>query len=149
MTIVAARFDACRPAVWSGRYARIPGDCSVFHLHHFGSRLWPVILWEMDGRATCKAVECDVAAEIAGCVARAKRLAGGNGTGSFVINEFGQLLVPAGDGSGQQYLAGQLTGRLLFENPFCPDDFIDLGDDDSLQPGDPWKLPYVGVPYIL
>jgi hypothetical protein len=149
MTIVATQFDECRPTVWSGRYARIPGDCTVFHLHHVGGRLWPVILWEADGRATCKAVECDAAADLAESVGRAKRFAGGNGTGSFVINEFGQVLVPASEGSGRRYLAGRLTGRLLFENPFCPDELIDLGDDDRLQPGDPWKLPYLGVPYNL
>jgi hypothetical protein len=131
------------------RYARIPGDCTVFHLHHIGNRLWPVILWEADGRATCKAVECDAAAKLAASVDRAKRFAGGNGTGSFIINEFGQVLVPASDGSGRRYLAGRLTGCLLFENPFCPEELIDLGDDDRLQPGDPWKLPYLGMPYNL
>src|SRR6266536_2257709 len=119
---VAAQFDECRPTVWSGRYARIPGDCTVFHLHRIRGRLWPVILLEADGRAMCKAVQCDAAAELAESVGRAKRFAGGNGTGSFVINEFGQVLVPASDGSGRRYLAGRLTGRLLFENPFCPDE---------------------------
>src|SRR5262245_34503150 len=144
MNAVAARFFGCRPKEWTGRYARIPGDCRVFHVKEVNGRPWPVILWETaDGRATCKAVRCDAAAELAESVARAKRHAGGNGGGAFVINEFGQVLVPASDGRGERYLAGRLDGRLLFENPFCPDQPIDLGDDRHLQPGDPWKLPYL------
>ncbi|HJT76253.1 MAG TPA: hypothetical protein VJ739_03550, partial [Gemmataceae bacterium] len=30
-----------------------------------------------------------------------------------------------------------------------PDEPIDLWDDGQLQPGDPWKLPYVGMPHNL
>ena len=57
MSIVAARFNECRPTPWNGRYARIPGDCPVFHLKPVNGDLWPVILWDTDdGRGTCKAV---------------------------------------------------------------------------------------------
>jgi hypothetical protein len=80
-------------------------------------------------------------------VEKGKRAAGGGGGGSFMINEFGQVLVPASDGGGRRYYVGQLKGRLLFENPFDEDDPIDLADCSYLQPGDPWKLPYVGFPY--
>ena len=112
--------------------------------------MWPVILWDTeDGLATCAAVACPAAEEMAEAVERAKRHAGGTGGGSFVINEFGQVLVPASDGGGQRYLAGCLEGQLAFENPFDPDDVIDLGDCKHLQPGDPWKLPYVGIPFNL
>lgn len=149
MTVATAQFEARYPTAWNGRYARIPGDCTVFHLHHANGRLWPVVLWELDGRATCRAVESDAAVKLAESVSRAKRFAGGNGNGSFIVNEFGQVLVPASDGSGRRYLAGQWSGQLLFENPFLPEELIDLGDNENLQPGDPWKLPYVGVPYNL
>jgi hypothetical protein len=150
MSAVAACFHECRPTPWNGRYARIPGDDTVFHLEYIDGQLWPVILWNTDdGRGTCRAMQCEAAARLAASVARAKRCAGGSGGGCFLINEFGQILVPASDGGGQRYLAGHLEGRLLFENPFCPDEPIDLGDDGYLQPGDPWKLPYVGIPYNL
>jgi hypothetical protein len=150
MKAVAARFYECRPMRWAGRYARIPGDGRVFHLKPVGGDLWPVILWDTDdGRRTCKAVRCDAAAQLAESVARAKRRAGGSGGGAFIINEFGRIIVPASDGRGERYLAGDLDGRLLFENPFYPDEPIDLGDVGHLQPGDPWKLPYIGVPYNL
>lgn len=149
VSITTANFRPCDPSPWHGRYARIPGDCTVFHLVQVRGRLWPVVLWDLDGRGTCEAVESDDAAALADAVARAKRHAGGSGHGSFQINEFGQVLVPASDGSGRCYLTGELRGRLLFENPFCPEELIDLGDNRRLQPGDPWKLPYVGIPHNL
>lgn len=150
MPVQTACFNPCRPRTWHGRYDRIPGDNSVFHLKYVGGRLWPIIYWETeDGTATCPAVNCEAASQLANAVERAKIMAGGSGGGSFVINEYGQVLVPASDGGGRRYLAGRLQGRLLFENPFDEDDPIDLGECDDLQPGDPWKLPYVGFPFNL
>lgn len=150
MPVEISQFKACRPTSWHGRYARIPGDTSVFHLRSVNGRMWPVIEWSTeDGRGTCPAIRNPATEELADAVGRAKRHAGGDGGGSFLINEFGQVLVPASDGKGQRFLAGHLNGRLLFENPFDPDDVIDLGDCSHLQPGDPWKLPYVGIPYNL
>jgi hypothetical protein len=135
---------------WNGRYARVMGDTSVFHIRHTGGRLWPVLDWETDaGIATCRAMECAAASELVAAVAQAKRRLGGSGTGSFLINEFGKVLVPASDGAGQRLLAGRLSGTLLFENPFLPQEPIDLSDDQLLENGDPWKRPYVGIPYHL
>jgi hypothetical protein len=148
MTTEASLFRTSKPTPWSGRYARIPGDKTVFHLKYVDGRMWPVIFWETDeGVGTCAACECDAAGQLADAVERAKRKAGGFSGGSFVINEYGQVLVPASDGSGRRYFAGELSGRLLFENPFDENDPIDLGDCKHLQPGDPWKLPYVGFPF--
>jgi len=150
MTTQTATFTSCKPSPWHGRYARIPGDNSVFHLKYMDGRMWPVIHWETEeGTATCAARECVAAVQLAAAVEAAKRKAGGSGGGSFVINEYGQVLVPASDGQGQRCLAGELTGRLLFENPFDEDDPIDLADISHLHPGDPWKLPYVGFPFNL
>ena len=90
--------------------------------------MWPTIEWQTEeGTGTCSAVRCAAAEELANAVERAKRHAGGGGGGSFVINEFGQVLVPASDGGGRRFLAGQLEGRLLFENPFDPNDAQILG----------------------
>ena len=143
-------FQACEPREWHGRYKRIPGGGTAFHLVTVDNRLWPVIRWAVDGEvATCEARDCDTAAQLAGAVEAAKRKAGGNGSGSFLINEYGQVLVPASDGLGRRFLAGELRGDLLFENPFNENNPINLGDDRGLQCGDPWKLPYVGFQFNL
>ena len=150
MNVVTTQFRACRPVPWSGRYGRVMGDGSVFHLRHINGRLWPVVDWETDvGVATCRAIDCAATVELVDAVARAKRHVGGEGGGSFLINEYGKVLVPASDGGGRRFLAGRLSGKLLFENPFLPDEPIDLGDDKILENGDPWKLPYIGIPYHL
>lgn len=148
MKTLVSQFHSCEPTLWPGRYARIPGDGPVFHLLWLDGRWWPAILWDTeDGRGTCKAVRCEASAQLAEAVARAKRRARSEG-GAFAINEFGQVIVPASS-SMDRYLAGRLDGRLLFENPFCRDEPINLGNNQDLQPGDPWKLPYVGIPYNL
>jgi len=150
MSVMTAQFSPCRPTPWNGRYRRVMGDSSVFHLRFIGGRLWPVVLWDTEeGLATCRAVVCGAADGLAEAVARTKRHAGGNGGGSFLVNEFGQVIVPSSDGGRRRFLAGRLHGRLLFENPFLSEEAIDLADDMHLENGDPWKLPYVGVQYNL
>ena len=150
MNVVTTQFHASRPIPWNGRYGRVIGDSTVFHLRYSNGRLWPVLIWHTDdGIATCRAIECAAAVELVDAVVQAKRHAGGEGGGSFLINEYGKVLVPASDGGGQRFLAGRLNGTLLFENPFLPEEPIDLGDDDLLENGDPWNLPYIGIPYHL
>ena len=150
MNLDTTQFHACHPTPWNGRYGRVMGDGAVFHLRHSNGRLWPVLLWEADNAlATCRAINCAATVELVDAVARAKRHAGGEGGGSFLINEYGKVLVPASDGAGQRFLAGRLNGPLLFENPFSPEEPIDLADNELLENGDPWKLPYIGIPYHL
>jgi hypothetical protein len=150
MNYVTAQFHACEPTPWNGRYGRVMGDGTVFHLRYTDGRLWPVVVWETEaGVATCPAIDCAAAVGLVDAVARAKRHAGGEGGGSFLINEHGKVLVPASDGGGQRFLAGRLDGRLLFENPVLPEEPFDLSDDEMLTNGDPWKLPYIGIPYHL
>jgi hypothetical protein len=150
MNVASTQFHASRPMPWKGRYGRVMGDRAVFHLRYTNGRLWPVIDWETaDGVATCRAIDCPAMLELVAPVARAKRHSGGDGGGSFLINEYGKVLVPASDGRGQRLLAGRLNGRLLFENPFLPDKPFDLGNGELLKNGDPWKLPYIGIPYHL
>jgi hypothetical protein len=150
MNIVTPQFHACQPTPWNGRYGRVMGDCAVFHLRHTDAGLWPVLVWETKvGMATCPAIDCAAAVGLVDAVARTKRHVGGEGGGSFLINEYGKVLVPASDGGGQRFLAGRLNGRLLFENPFLPKEPIDLGDDGTLESGDLWRLPYIGIPYHL
>jgi len=144
------RFHACQPTPWHGRYARVMGNGGVFHLRYTDGRLWPVLVWETEaGIATCRAIHCAAAVGLVEAVAQIKRRFGGQGGGSFLINEYGKVLVPVSDGGGQRFLAGRIDGRLLFENPLEPAKPIDLGDHRMLENGDPWKLPYVGIPHNL
>ena len=137
----------CRPSPWHGRYARIPGHCTAFHLVQVRGRL---------GQSCCgTSTGGDLPRSRVRCRRRAGRrrgpakgYAGGSGHGSFHIDEFGQALVPASDGSGRRTWPG-IKGRLLFEIRFCPEELIDLAITRRLQPGDPWKLPYVGIPHNL
>ena len=150
MALEVCHFKSCAPTLWAGRYARIPGDSSVFHLRFAAGRMWPSIEWVTEeGTGTCSAVPCAAAEQLARAVENAKRAAGGSGGGAFVINEFGQVLVPASDGGRRRFLVGQLSGRLVFENPFNNGPPVDLGDAGDLQPGDPWTMPYIGFPYNL
>ena len=150
MPITSTFFEPCEPEYWRGRYARVPGEKSVFHLKHYDGRRRAAIYWQTDeGTATCYALESEPEQQLARAVESAKRMASGGGGGSFVINEFGQVLVPSSNGGGVRVLAGQLHGNLLFDNPFDPDSPIDLSDTEGLVAGDPWKLPYVGMPFLL
>src|SRR6266566_3364014 len=89
------------PRIWRGRYARIPVRESAFHVRRHDHTWWPFTDWVTGPEiASCPMVAGVPAAELAGAVNRGKRLLGAPAGGAFVINEFGQVLVPspAGDG---------------------------------------------------
>jgi hypothetical protein len=150
MNVTTTAFQACEPILWTGRYGRVMGDSAVFHLRYTNGRLWPVLIWETDsGIVTCRAMDSVATRELVAAVARAKRHAGGDGGGSFLINEYGKILVPASDGDGRRFLAGRINVPLLFDNPLVPEMPIDLGAEGNWENGDSWNLPYVGIPYHL
>jgi hypothetical protein len=144
------RFTTCQPKDWRGRYGRIPGNRSVFHLRRVGGRKCVVIEWHRDGCiGTCVAVDTAESRKIVSAVANAKRLMGGGDAGAFLVNEFGQVLVPSSEGDGRRLIVGMLEGTLHFIDPFTDGRLINLDGDSSLQCGDPWDLPYVGSQYNL
>src|SRR5205085_12559126 len=88
------RFIPCHIENWRGRYGRIPGSRSVFHLRYIEGRLWPVIEWHKDGCVgACIAVDSAETRMLSKAVAEAKRFLGGGEAGAFLVNEFGQVLV--------------------------------------------------------
>lgn len=143
-------FKKCQIKEWQGRYARVPGESTVFKVKSVDGVSCPVLLWKTeDGVGTCRAIESADVREMTLAILAGKRKFGGGGGGAFVINEFGQVLVPASDGSGQRAIVGAIKGRLRFNNPFQDNSFFDISNDSGLSCGDLWNLPYVGVPYNL
>lgn len=132
---------------WKGRYSRIPGRMSVFHLKKADGRYRVAIYWEKDGDiATCYAVDSASMPAMTGAIAKAKLAMGGKGGGSFQINEFGQILVPSQDGT-RRMLAGEISGKMKFSDPWGGT--FDLSDAGGCVNGDSWKLPYVGMKFNL
>jgi hypothetical protein len=150
-------FTACGDArPWRGRYARIPGTETVFHVRSKGSMGWTICLdWgTSEGIAECIAVQSSEAAPEIAClvsaVNRVKVRQTGHNGGCFSINEWGQVLVPSAEVSGTRcFLVGTVTGTLLFENPLNRNTPLDLSHVDGLRPGDRWNRPLVGLPYHL
>ena len=143
------RFEPIRPRDWSGRYDRIPGDTTALHVKRIKKSACVAVVWHTDECIyTCKTVDGPHERSLVAAVTKAKRAMGGKMGGSFQINEFGQVLVPATDGAGQRMLAGRAFGSLRFEDPLNGGTFT-LGDDSGLSTGDPWRLPYLGIPHNL
>jgi len=136
--------------IWLGRYGRIPGDSSVFHIKNYNN-WWPVIIWCLnDEKAQCPACNRVSVEDLVNRVNRAKQrmVPSNQGGGEFLINEFGQILVPSPFGDHIRMKAGELNGKILFENSFN-NGIIDLWDDHGLVCGDSWPLPYIGCQYNL
>jgi hypothetical protein len=101
------------PREWKGRYDRIPGDSSVFHIRWdcVRNRFWPVAV-----RTTRQWTESywfeDHAAvkQLTSSVNEIKLRINGQPGGSFTINEWGQVLVPAGWDERQIFYLGQFEG---------------------------------------
>ena len=143
------RFLPTHPRPWTGRYARIPGETTTLHVKHGRKQPRVVICWKVDGLTLdCDAVDSPDARSLAAAVVEAKSAMGGDLGGSFQINEFGQVLVPASDGLGQRYIAGECSGLPRFQDP-RDERIFTLCGDSGLTSGDPWPLPYVGIPYNL
>lgn len=145
------RFRAITPRPWIGRYRRVPGDTTVFHVRWLDDRWWPVVDWVRgDELGTCRMTSEGDASRLAEAVnlgKAAQRVAPG---GAFLVDEYGRVLVPGGHATDHSvYVVGECSGSLQFENPFDPGTVFDLYDDTGLEIGDAWNRPYVGVQYQL
>ena len=142
-------FIPIQPRRWTGRYARIPGEVTAFHVQYLNSRWMPSVRWSIgDDVALCPMVGVDSAGDLASAVNAGKRLLGGTAGGAFLVNEYGQVLVPSPSGNGTVALVGECEGRLTFKDSFATGQF-DLSDDHGLTVGDAWDLPYLGIPHNL
>lgn len=135
---------------WMGRYDRIPGDQSVFHIRWDSQRgrFWPLAERSSDAwTETYWFEDHAVIEELTASVNEIKQRLNGQSGGSFTINEWGQVLVPAGGDERRIFYAGQLEGTWYLREP--DGRLVCLADSAGLRGGDPWDLPYVGQPYHL
>lgn len=145
------KVKAVPPRLWSGRYRRIPANSAAFHLRHSGTRWWPVVDWDCDSEtAECPMRSSAGAIALASSVNAGKRFLNGNKGGSFLITEYGLILVPASrPGDTRVAVVGECSGPLEFTDNMSGNGTFDLADDHGLSAGAAWGRPYVGVLYHL
>ena len=148
--IYSVGFTPIKPRAWCGRYGRIPGGLSVLHVRHSQRHRgpWPyALMTEDEDRGTCWALDSPDIEKLVKAVQSGKQMFGHYASGSFLVNEYGLVLVPASDGDGRCAWVGTVQGKLQFQNPFDKNAIYDLSDDHGLACGVVWKRPYVGSKY--
>ncbi len=148
------RFTPIGPFRWSGRYKRVPGDAWALHVTRIGDQWRPYGYRSInDETAQCLMAESEASEALALAVNAGKRALGGRDGGSFLINEFGQVLVPtqveSSFGDDQVVIVGVLEGPLFLHDPFDNNKPVDFADTTGLQTGSDWERPYFGIPYNL
>ena len=143
-------FLPIQPRRWTGRYARIPGEATAFHVHLLRNRWTASVKWVIGNEtAQCPMVDSDSAEALADAVNAGKGLLGGSAGGAFLVNEHGQVLVPSPSGNGKVAFVGECSGPMAFNDSFACGGLFDLNDDQGLTLGDAWDLPYLGIPHHL
>lgn len=87
--------------------------------------------------------------ELVAMVNQVKVAAGDAQNGPFYINEYQQVIVPAGRDA-RYFLAGEYTRplRFSFEGNTLSGEAVDFAGK-RLSPGDRWVGPHAGIPYVL
>lgn len=134
-----------------GTLRKDPGWVCRVHVRLSDGRWRPVVDWVVnDTTAECPMVASDGAAALAAAVNAGKAFLSGERGGSFLINERGQILVPAFSPNDYRVaIVGECSGSLKFENSTVGRGVFDLADDSGLSVGGVWDRPYVGVPHQL
>jgi len=131
---------------WKGRYGRL-----------YGGSYWKVTVkdeilveWNVDNetKITLQTKKDAELQRLAVTINQAKRCFGSYGGGAFLINEFGQVIVPSTNGDGRRILVGEIEGNILLLNPE-DGKWIDISDDSGFKTGDKWPKPYLGNVYRL
>lgn len=140
-------FTPRAPILWEGRYRRPKGEESAYHVKASGDI---TVRWRdkaLGYKYNCPVLETEVVRSLAEAVNYTKRLKSGWAGGSFVINEFGQVVSPIA-ASSDRFLVGEASGPLCFEDPWDSTRVLSLIIED-IELGDEWKLPYIGIQYQL
>jgi hypothetical protein len=110
-----------------------------------------VVDWAVDDEiGHCVMVDEGDVGALAATVNAGKAALGARPGGSFLIDEYGRVLVPAHDGEhAAVVVVAECSGPLRFHNAFAPDTRFDLYDDQGLECGDEWNRPYLGLRHNL
>ncbi len=140
------RFNRCpTPCLWDGIYNTTKSDDNVFHIWARYNDL-PVIKWKQGNEtAECPAKNSRDVQNLADAINSIKVKQTRYKRGSFIINEFGNVIVPFVN-SNQKICVGNIEGELLFTNSFGSG-YFSLNDDENFKTGDSWNKPYIGIPY--
>lgn len=140
-------YDAQGIQKWVGRYNRVEGRQSVFRIVKDGDRhVIRALIENSSERVICQAEPSEAVEKLIEVINIVKKRYNYQTGGAFLINEFGQVLVPTD--MYMTFYIGQTTGTLLLRN-FDTHEIVDISDDTKLTCGDPWRLPYVGMAYNL
>ena len=140
------RFHQCSsPCEWDGIYKTNKADDNVFHIWaRYGDI--PAVIWKRESEsAECPAKDSNDVRNLSDAINSVKVNQNRYKRGSFIINEFGNVLVPFVN-TDQIICVGKIEGALLFTNSF-DSGFFSLNDDKDIKTGDLWDKPYIGIPY--
>ena len=96
---MSCTFHPSPGVAWAGRYDRILGDQSVFHIRSRTAegRFWPMAERRIDGETVDYWFKENAAINaLAEAIKRLQLHFNGAEGGSFTINEYGQVIVPSG-----------------------------------------------------
>ncbi len=138
---------------WNGRYGRIEGQDYAFHIKWNNElKKWWIctIKNTQDNRVSCWADYSEQLNKLVEAVNKGKQffVQDHKYGGSFMINEFGQVIVPASDGSRKRAIVGEVRGKILFRDVLT-NELIDLSESSNIKLGDRWNKPYIGMTYHL
>ena len=135
------------PRLWTGRYARIPGKQTAFHVSSEGVLTAEWTDHEEDEILTGRILDTPETQALGKALNETKSSHAGSPGGSFLINEYGEIICPIAGGS-QRYYVGQLRGEITVQNPVSGGT-LTLAPPRETTPGTRWRGPYVGMPFNL
>lgn len=131
--------------LWQGRYRRISGKYSVFHVSADNDLY---LVWRRGYEEwRCRAVPIFEITILVLMINRMKWAVSRSKGGAFIINEYGQVICPAGHDESQLFYVGEISGPLVFRQP--DGSSFTLDNDRGLRVGDTWTWPDVGMAYNL
>jgi hypothetical protein len=134
-----------QPPSWQGRYRKIPGSEPAFHATVDDGVFVRWTDHDLDERLEARILSSETARALGRAVNDTKEEHTGSRGGSFLINEFGQVICPAGPG---RYWVGTIKGVPQFSHPVDNGRFT-LHPGETMTCNELWNLPYIGMAYNL